>query len=869
MVLGVALSIIVSALSYYSEKKLIQAEFNEAAENRYSALKRELDSNISVLASLQALYHTSGKDIERSEFRNFTSHILKRHASIKALSWIPRVPDSRREAYERAARREGLPDFQFTERIAQGKMKRAEKRREYFPVYFAEPYKGNEIAFGFDVASNPTPLEALEVSQKTGEIRASARIILLSETRSQFGFIVFAPIYKKGALMNSDQARWDNLEGFVLGVFRIGDIAEKAINYLKPEGVDFFIYDASAPEKERFLYAHSARTRRTPLLNQTQPETDVINSKTLEVAGRKWLVIYSATPDFIAARSSWRPWGLLLAGLAFTGFIAGFLVIVRHANHAEKSAKDLADLNTNLGHEIMERKRAEAALAAEKLFSDAIIDSIPGIFFVLDDRGNFLRWNKNLEIVGGYTAEELRGLTGLETIAEEDRALGAIGIREVCKKGYYTNILQVLTKDKRQIPFLLTGFAVLVGGKQYILGTGIDITEHKRAEEEKIHLQAQLMQAQKMEAVGLLAGGVAHDFNNILTAILGYGSMAQKRLKDDATMQRYIQVILDAAKRAEDLTKRLLAFSRKQAIEPVFADLNEIVRNIEKMLRRVMREDIELHTILSAGELPVLVDVGQMEQVLMNLAANARDAMPDGGHLVIQTDAVNVDSRYAEAHLFENMGIYAVLTVSDTGVGIDQGTKENIFEPFFTTKEVGKGTGLGLSMAYGIIRQHHGNINVYSEVGKGTTFSIYLPLAQPKKEAISKPIQTDLPAGEGETIIIAEDEPQVREIMMSILKDNGYKIIVVENGEDAVRQFRENRGAVSLVLLDVIMPVKNGRQAYEEIKCIAPGIKTIFMSGYNDDIISKKWILQEGLTFISKPINPGTLTRKIREVLNS
>ena len=867
VILGVVLSIIVSASSYYTHKKLMEVEFNEAVDNRYSALKRELDSNLSVLASVQALYYTSTKAAERSEFRNFTNHILEQHASIQALEWIPRVPDSRREVYERAARREGFPAFQLTERIAQGKMKRAEKRKQYFPVYFVEPYRSNEIALGFDLASNPERLEALEVAGKTGQLSASARIILVQESKSQFGFIVFAPIYKKEALINSDQARWNNLEGFALGVFRIGDIVEKAMHYLKPEGVDSFLYDASAPKKEGFLYTHSSRTRKTPLLNQEPPETDFKSSKTLDVAGRKWMVSYSAAPAFIEARSSWRPWVFLLAGLAFTGLVAGVLVVVSHAEHVEKVAKDLSDLNTSLAHEIMERKQAEAALAVEKLFSDAIIDSIPGIFCVLDDRGSFLRWNKNLEIVGGYTAEELRGLPWIETIAEEDQELATIGIGKVYNKGYYTNVTQLLTKDKRKIPFLLTGFSVLVSGKRHILSTGIDITEHRRVEEEKIQLQAQLMQAQKMEAVGLLAGGVAHDFNNILTAIVGYGSLAQMNLKDDATTQKYIQEVLDAAKRAEDLTKRLLAFSRKQVIEPVLADLNKIVRNIEKMLRRIMTEDIELSTVLSAGELPVLVDVGQIDQVLVNLAANARDAMPEGGHLVIQTDAVNVNSRYAEEHFFENTGMYAVLTVSDTGVGMDQWTKENIFEPYFTTKEVGKGTGLGLSMVYGIIEQHNGNIKVCSDAGRGTTFKIYLPLAQTKRKTIHEPVQT-LPVGKGETIILAEDESQVRKSMTSILQKNGYKIIEAVNGEDAVRKFKENRDTVSLILLDVIMPVKNGREAYEEIKSIDPGVKTIFMSGYTDDKISRKGILEEGFDFISKPINPDTLMRKIRDGLD-
>jgi nitrogen-specific signal transduction histidine kinase len=375
-----------------------------------------------------------------------------------------------------------------------------------------------------------------------------------------------------------------------------------------------------------------------------------------------------------------------------------------------------------------------------------------------------------------------------------------------------------------------------------------------------------LHHAQKMESTGILAGGVAHDFNNILSAIIGYGYMAQKMLKSDAATYSYIQEILDSANRAADLTRGLLAFSRKQVIAPILADLNEIVRNVEKMLRRILTEDIELRTDLSVGELPVMVDVGQMEQVLMNLATNARDAMPDGGNLLIQTDTVHVDSDYSKAHFSQDAEPYAVLKVADTGVGMTNETTEGIFVPFFTTKEVGKGTGLGLSMSYGVIKQHSGNIRVYSEVGKGTTFKIYLHIAQTQIEKIPTSIQL-LPKGKDETILIAEVETQVRESLWLILQDNGYKIIAAESGQDAVRKFKENIGAVALMILDVIMPIKNGREVYEEIKGIRPSVKAIFMSGYTDDIISKKGILEEGFDLMSKPVNPDTLMRKIRDVL--
>jgi len=362
LIIGIALSILVSALSYYADEKLIWREFNEEVENRYSALKREIDINLDALKSVQALYFSS-ENIERSEFRNFTGYILKQYEDIQALEWIPRVPDSRREKYESSARREGFADFQFTERIAPGKMKRADKRKEYFPVYFIEPDKGNEIALGFDLASNPKRWEALEVARKTGEIVATAKITLVQEAESQFGFIIFAPVYMRGALLNSDQARWDNLKGFCAAVFRISSSVKESMSYLAPAGIDFSIYDTSAPGKEQLLYSHTSRARKT-LISNKEPETSLRITKTLDVGGRKWMLIYSAAPEFLAAKGNWYSWGFLLAGLAITGLITGFLFTsARHLGNAEDTAKDLSDANADLSNEIIEHKMARDELS--------------------------------------------------------------------------------------------------------------------------------------------------------------------------------------------------------------------------------------------------------------------------------------------------------------------------------------------------------------------------------------------------------------------------------------------------------------------------------------------------------------------------
>jgi polar amino acid transport system substrate-binding protein len=386
-----------------------------------------------------------------------------------------------------------------------------------------------------------------------------------------------------------------------------------------------------------------------------------------------------------------------------------------------------------------------------------------------------------------------------------------------------------------------------------------DISDRKK-------LEAQLLQAQKMEAIGTLAGGIAHDFNNILTAIMGYGSLLKLRLDQDSTAKNYMDDILAASKRAANLTRSLLAFSRKQIIISRPVDLNEIVKRFEKFIIRVIGEDIELREILTEEDLVVMVDSGQIEQVLMNLATNARDAMPGGGILTVKTEHIHVSEGNEELTI--TPGEYAVISVSDTGAGMSEETKRRIFEPFFTTKELGKGTGLGMSIVYGIIKQHGGEINVYSEPGKGTTFNIYLRLVGPNVESVLAPQSAAIPARGSETILVAEDDDHVRRLIKTILKEYGYTVIESVDGEDAVAKFIENKDKIQLLLLDVLMPKKNGKEVYNEIRKIRGDIRIIFSSGYTADIIQKKGIIEEGLPFISKPITPQLLLSKVREILD-
>lgn len=388
-----------------------------------------------------------------------------------------------------------------------------------------------------------------------------------------------------------------------------------------------------------------------------------------------------------------------------------------------------------------------------------------------------------------------------------------------------------------------------------------DITEKKRLEEQLLH-------SQKMEAVGTLAGGVAHDFNNILTAIIGYSSLMQMKMAENDPLRPSVNSILASTERAASLTQSLLAFSRKQILTPKHVEMNTIVRRVEKLIERLIGEDIEIKQVLHDEPLPIKADTGQIEQIMINLVTNARDAMPRGGKLTIETGDVELNSDFIKAHGYGKPGNYALLTVTDTGTGMDKKTVKRIFEPFFTTKSTGKGTGLGLAIVYGIVKQHSGYISVYSEPGIGTTFKVYLPQI---KAALhhARSVSAPVPTGGTETLLVAEDDSSVRNLTTAVLQGFGYTVIEASDGEEALEKYRDNKDTIRLLIFDVIMPRKNGREAYNEIRKMNPSVKALFTSGYTAEIIYKKGLLGDDVNFLSKPVSPNKLLNKVAEMLGS
>ena len=513
--------------------------------------------------------------------------------------------------------------------------------------------------------------------------------------------------------------------------------------------------------------------------------------------------------------------------------------------------------------DITERKRAEQDLKLSEERYRELIENAHDIIYTHDLEGNYTSVNKAGEQIMGYTREESLKMNLTQTIAPEfvERARQMIR-RKLDGENVTAYDLEVLAKNGRKIAVEVNTRIIHKNGVPVgVQGIARDVTERKQ-------LEAQFRQSQKMEAIGQLAGGIAHDFNNLLTAITGYSELTLRRLQSEDPLRRNIEEIKKAGDRAASLTRQLLAFSRKQVLQPQVLDLNSIISDLEKMLSRLIGEDVNLRTSLEPQIGSIKADPGQIEQVIMNLAVNARDAMPEGGKLTIETKNVYLDEEYTKRHITINPGPYVLLAMTDTGTGIDETTRVRIFEPFYTTKEIGKGTGLGLSTVYGIVQQSGGNIWVYSEVGVGTTFKVYLPRVDEGAQEYKRTTQTEVVLQGSGTILLAEDEELVRTLAREVLKTYGYHVLEAANGGAALLICENYKGAIDLLITDVVMPEMGGRDLAVRLKQLLPELKVIYMSGYTDDAILHQGVLEEGANFIQKPFSPVALARKVGDVLN-
>ncbi len=513
--------------------------------------------------------------------------------------------------------------------------------------------------------------------------------------------------------------------------------------------------------------------------------------------------------------------------------------------------------------DITERKKAEDR------FKD-LAEMLPETIFESDININLRYANRRALELFGYSADDLaRGMNGLELLIPEDqdRARETL-VRRLKGEQTGTTEYQAQRKDGSTFPVFFHMAPILEEGAIIgFRGIIVDITERKQAEEERAKLEEKYRQSQKMEAIGRLAGGVAHDFNNLVCAITGTASLALDDLPVQDPLRESLEEITKAADRAAALTQQLLAFSRKQVIAPKVINLSHLVERMHSMLVRLIGEDIILRTVPAKQLGWVRADPGQIEQVVLNLAINARDAMPDGGDLVIETADVLLDEEYCKQHGNATPGDHVILTVSDTGCGMSAEIREKIFEPFFTTKQLGQGTGLGLATVFGIIEQNEGNIEVYSEPQMGSSFKVYFPCVAEESETRTRSESRE-PVGGPETVLVVEDEEIVRTLAVRLLEHCSYNVLAAASAGDAIVLAERYEGPIDLLLTDVVMPQMNGRELAERLIKMRPGIKVLYTSGYTQNIIAHHGVLDDGIQFVAKPYSLDSLTARVREVLD-
>ncbi len=530
---------------------------------------------------------------------------------------------------------------------------------------------------------------------------------------------------------------------------------------------------------------------------------------------------------------------------------------------SDRTAK-LSDSIVNLQKEIAERERIELAINKSSSEWRATFDATTDVIMMLDTDYTVLRLNKAATLFYNQSFHALIGAS-LFQLFPVDTVRKNANTRSLVKHPLEHEEGNVYLSDKKiWLSFSLDPIRDDAGqliGRVFMMR---DITERIKAEEEQRKLQAELLQIQKMDSIGRLAGGVAHDFNNILSAIIGFSQLALMKLPDDHPAVESLRIVYDSGERAASLTRQLLAFSRKQVLEMKVVNLNTIIENMAKMLRRVIGENIVLDLELQNPIKNILADAGQMEQVVMNLLVNARDAMPSGGRVKVETTEVCLREKNDQKI---TPGLYVTISVTDTGTGMSKEVQERIFEPFFTTKGMGKGTGLGLSTVYGIVKQHDGHITVHSEQGQGTTFTVYFPLVSRETDVVNVQKRCNLIGGT-ETVLVVDDEPSIRKLLMQTMQPLGYKLLDSPSGEDAVKLSDAYPGAIDLLVTDVVMSGMNGMQLAETLQQRRTGIKVIFMSGYTDNAIVQQDMVNRKLILMQKPLIPTALAAKVREVLD-
>ncbi|KZD06347.1 CHASE domain-containing protein [Oceanibaculum pacificum] len=869
--MGIALSGAVYFFAQESDNRRVEQILEFRADWRASNFEEKI-KRAAAPVNATGSYVSAHAFLVPEDFQHFVRKLFEA-APPRAIYWAPRVADAGRRNFEASARLLGEAGFEISQWDASGSLVSATQRPEYFPLWLSERFENVPRLDGFDPASDPVFAAAFARARDQGITLAMSATVLSVLTLTEPIYRIIVPVYDSAIIPVTVERRRETLRGFVIGSFAVRKILESAIEYTPRivETIHFYTdahEDPSLTDQPLMVYEPSSGVFLKPkdALAQGPAGDGYETVRHFKALGHDWTLISTFPEHVLSEQRSSLPLALLLSGLLSTALVAAYVgrqTVVRNRIEGIVAARtaDLSAANRDLGREVEERKRVEIALKQQAETLTAALEALPVAVIYLDHKRRILFWSRAAEKIFGYPAEAILkrpfALQAPDDQAAVDEAFDTVAAGQILRDYPF----RCRHKDGRLLDVRFSA-AGIFEGKQIrgIVGILEDVTDRQV-------MEGQLLQAQKMEALGQLTGGLAHDFNNLLLVIMGNLQLLEELRSDDQEIGEFISEAQKAADRGAELVRSLLAFARRQPLRPRAVDINEVVATMTRMLERVLGGQIEVTLQPGKNIWQVMIDPIQVEAALVNLATNARDAMPKGGRLTIATANRRLDADYVAQHPDAVAGDYAMLQVSDTGTGIPPEVMARIFEPFFSTKGPGKGSGLGLSMIFGFMKQSGGHINVYSEVGMGTTFRLYLPRHRGAKE-VSEVAPVTVSQGGHETVLVVEDDPALRRLVTHELTNLGYKVRAAENAVTAL-EVLESGDQIDLVFSDVVMAGKlDGLDLARLVQSRWPAIKVVLTSGFPDAKLDEDVALIRSVRLLSKPYRKAELSALLRSVLD-
>lgn len=865
-ILGIALSSLLLVVARRLDEDRILSILEFRAEWRAGDFEAKIRNSAFTVGNLAA-FAASQEPVTAGDFHRFVRK-QQSVAPTRALHWVPYVTRDERARFEFDARTTGMPQFSIMERDAAGAIVVAGERDRYFPVWLSERFENQSAISGLDLYTNPDFARLIDRSRDSGQAVAASAIRADILPLSRTTFQVLWPVYSTDIVPETLEERRISLRGFAMGNFRIESVLLAAVKDTPRilEQINFFV-DAPAiggtGQPAAIYMPHRGFSADLDVDNI--PGIPV--SRQFEILGQRWTLVSIFPHALIAELRSWAPLALFSAGLLLTALIVMYMARQQAVQRSINSlvaarTSDLMSANTALNREIAERQHAEQALQQQAETLAATLETLPVGIIHLNPRKNILFWSHTAEQIFGYSAGEILGEPFGLTVEDERASFNAMLDSIIAGKVVRNHPVHAVKKDGSQLAISFSGAALYGHGElRGIVGILEDVSQ-------RLSLESELLQSQKMEALGQLTGGMAHDFNNLLMVIMGNLQLVMDLAEDQKEIFEFATEAYKATERGADLIRSLLAFARRQPLRPRQIDVNEVVSGVTKMLSRILGEKVDITLETGRGLWPVKADPVQVEAALTNLATNARDAMPRGGRLTIATRNRHLDETYVAQHPEAVPGDYVMLQVSDTGTGIPPETLARIFEPFYTTKDRGRGTGLGLSMVFGFMKQSGGHINVYSEVGVGTTFRLYLPRHHDAAAEGSTAGQKATARGGSETILVVEDDPAIRRLVLHELDGLGYRTLEADNGSKAL-SLLEGGQHIDLVFTDIVMAGKlDGLDLARLIPARWPHVKVVLTSGFPDTKVGDEMDGLDGVHLLSKPYRKSELAHVLRAVLD-